>query len=320
MTMELMKGDRLMDKTIKYVLEVARCGGIAKAARNLFITPSALSKYIIQKEDELGVKLFARDGNKFTLTYPGERYVEMLREAENLQEKMNREMARLADLYSGRLRIGIQMSFAELMIRGVLPTLQDEYPNIRIFMEEAGNNELMKMLKKNQLDVILSLSEDKDESLRYDKLLESPIVVAAAKDSPLCGKAENKPGFTYPWISDDAIIEENIIFDRGERSFRKYADYLLSHGKTPLHSDITITNARTALLCVEQDLGIIIIPEIIVTALHFKNRLDLYSFGAYERFSALFAISDSKSVLVNEVQTFGKIAREIVINQKVDKL
>lgn len=308
-----------MDKTIKYVLEVARCGGIAKAARNLFITPSALSKYIIQKEDELGVKLFARDGNKFTLTYPGERYVEMLREAEDLQGKMNREMARLADLYSGRLRIGIQMSFAELMIRGVLPALQDEYPNIRIFMEEAGNNELMKMLKKNQLDVILSLSEDKDESLRYDKLLESPIVVAAAKDSPLCGKAENKPGFTYPWISDDAIIEENIIFDRGERSFRKYADYLLSHGKTPLHSDITITNARTALLCVEQDLGIIIIPEIIVTALHFKNRLDLYSFGAYERFSALFAISDSKSVLVNEVQTFGKIAREIIINQKVDK-
>ena len=303
-----------MDKTIKYVLEVARCGGIAKAARNLFITPSALSKYIIQKEDELGVKLFARDGNKFTLTYPGERYVEMLREAENLQEKMNREMARLADLYSGRLRIGIQMSFAELMIRGVLPALQDEYPNIRIFMEEAGNNELMKMLKKNQLDVILSLSEDKDESLRYDTLLESPIVVAAAKDSPLCRKAENKPGFTYPWISDDAIIEENIIFDRGERSFRKYADYLLSHGKTPLHSDITITNARTALLCVEQDLGIIIIPEIIVTALHFKNRLDLYSFGAYERFSALFAISDSKSVLVNEVQTFGKIAREIIIN------
>lgn len=314
-----MEGDRLMDKTIKYVLEVARCGGIAKAARNLFITPSALSKYIIQKEDELGVKLFARDGNKFTLTYPGERYVEMLREAENLQEKMNREMARLADLYSGRLRIGIQMSFAELMIRGVLPALQDEYPNIRIFMEEAGNNELMKMLKKNQLDVILSLSEDKDESLRYDKLLESPIVVAAAKDSPLCGKAENKPGFTYPWISDDAIIEENIIFDRGERSFRKYADYLLSHGKAPLHSDITITNARTALLCVEQDLGIVIIPEIIVTALHFQNRLDLYSFGAHERFSALFAISDSKSVLVNEVQTFGKIAKEIIINQKVDK-
>ena len=308
-----------MDKTIEYVLEVARCGGIAKAARNLFITPSALSKYIIQKEDELGVKLFTREGNKFTLTYPGEKYVEMLREAESLQEKMSREMARLADLYSGRLRIGFQMSFAELMTRGILSALQDEYPSIRIFMEEAGIGELMKMLKKNQLDVVLSLSDEEEEGLRYDKLLDSPVVVAAAKDSPLRKKAKIRQDFTYPWISDDAIMKENIIFDRGESSFRRYAGYLLSHGRASLHSEITITNARTALLCVEQDMGIVILPEIIVKALHFKNRLDLYSYGAQERFSTLFAISDSKSVLVNEVQTFGKIAKGIVVNQKVDE-
>ena len=309
-----------MDKTIEYVLEVARCGGIAKAARNLFITPSALSKYIIQKEDELGVKLFTREGNKFTLTYPGEKYVEMLQEAERFQEEMNREMARLADLYSGRLRIGFQMSFAELMTKKILPALQDEYPSIRIFMEEAGSSELMKMLKKNQLDVILSLSDEEDDSLRYDKLLESPVIVAAAKDSPLREKKEIRPGVTYPWISDDAIMKENIIFDRGERSFRRYAGYLLSHGREPLHSEITITNARTALLCVEQDMGIVILPEIIVKALHFQNRLDLYSYGGQERVSTLFAISDKKSVLVNEVQTFGKIAKEIIINQEVDKL
>lgn len=308
-----------MDRTIKYVLEVARCGGIAKAARNLFITPSALSKFIIQKEDELGVRLFAREGNKFTLTYPGERYIEMLREAEDLQEKMDREMARLADLYSGRLRIGIQMSFAELMIRKILPALQDEYQDIRIFLEEGRNSELMKMLKKNQLDVILCLAEEEEESLHYDKLLESPVIVAAAKDSPLFHKAENKPGFTYPWISDEAIMEENIILDREGRSFHRYADYLMSYRKAPLHSEITITNARTALLCVEQDMGIIIVPEIIVTALNFQNRVDLYSFGLHERSAALYSISDSRSVLQNEVQTFGKIAEEIIINQKVDK-
>lgn len=69
-----------MDRSIEYILEVARCGGISKAARNLFITPSALSKFVIQKEEDLGVQIFHREGNKFTLTYPGERYVEMLKE------------------------------------------------------------------------------------------------------------------------------------------------------------------------------------------------------------------------------------------------
>ena len=305
-----------MDKTIEYVLEVARCGGIAKAARNLFITPSALSKFIIQKEDELGVRLFAREGNKFTLTYPGERYVEMLREAEDLHEKMNREMSRLADLYSGRLRIGFQMSFAEVMTRAVLPVLQDEYPSIRVFMEEAGMGDLMKYLKKNQLDVVLALAEQTDEELRYDKILETPVVVAAAKDSPLSKITVIKEGFSHPWLSDEAILNENIVLDRGERSFRRYAGHLFSQGKKQLHSEITVTNARTALLCVEQDMGIIILPELIIQELHYQDCIDLYSFGPEERRAVLYAISDPKTVLANEVQTFGKVAREIICQRE----
>ena len=305
-----------MDKTIEYVLEVARCGGIAKAARNLFITPSALSKFIIQKEDELGVKLFAREGNKFTLTYPGERYVEMLREAESIREKMRREMARLADLYSGRLRIGFQMSFAEVMTKDILPALQDEYPSIRVFMEEAGMGELMKLLKKNQLDVVLALSEEREEGLRYDEIQESPVVVAAAKDSPLRKFAVIKEGALHPWLSDDAILSENIVLDRGEHSFRRYAGQLLAQGKRQMHSEITVTNARTALLCVEQDMGVIVLPELLVKQLHYEDRVDLYSFGAEDRYVPLYAISDAKTVLGNEVQTFGQIVREIICQRQ----
>lgn len=299
-----------MDKTIEYVLEVARCGGIARAARNLYITPSALSKFIIQREAELGVKLFAREGNKFTLTYPGERYVEMLQEEAQLQEKMHYEMARLSDLYSGRLRIGFQMSFAELMTNRILPTMQEEYPSVHFFIEESSTGDLMQMLKKSQLDVVLALSDEEDESLRYDRILKSPVVIAAARNSILGNKAENKEGFSHLWVDDETLINERIVFDRGEKTFRKYAGYLLGKGKIPLHSDITVTNARTALLCVEQGMGIIVLPELLVRELHYENKIDLFSFGLQERFTTLAAISDPKTVLANEVQMFGKIARD----------
>ena len=46
-----------MDKNIHYILEVGRCGGITKAANKLYITPSALSKFVQAREDELGVLL-----------------------------------------------------------------------------------------------------------------------------------------------------------------------------------------------------------------------------------------------------------------------
>ena len=58
-----------MDKGIEYILEVARCGGITKAAENLFITPSALSKFVQARESEFQVKLFHRVGKRFVLTH-----------------------------------------------------------------------------------------------------------------------------------------------------------------------------------------------------------------------------------------------------------
>ena len=54
-----------MDKNIQYILEVARCGGITKAANKLYITPSALSRFVQARESELNVLLFHRVGKTF---------------------------------------------------------------------------------------------------------------------------------------------------------------------------------------------------------------------------------------------------------------
>ena len=54
-----------MDKNVQYILEVAKCGGITKAANNLYITPSALSKFVQAREEELNVQLFPQDRETF---------------------------------------------------------------------------------------------------------------------------------------------------------------------------------------------------------------------------------------------------------------
>ena len=61
-----------MDKNIQYILEVARCGGITKAANKLYITPSALSRFVQARENELNVLLFHRVGKRFVPTEAGE--------------------------------------------------------------------------------------------------------------------------------------------------------------------------------------------------------------------------------------------------------
>ena len=64
----------------EYVVELARTGSVLKAAQNLCISSSALSKYILNIENEFGMPLFFRGGKIFTLTYAGERYLSWARE------------------------------------------------------------------------------------------------------------------------------------------------------------------------------------------------------------------------------------------------
>ncbi len=291
-----------MDKTTEYILEVARCGGIAGAARNLHITSSALSKFIIQKEKELGLSIFDRTGNKFILTYPGERYVEMLSEIRKRQQEMDAEMRRLADLYTGRLRLGFQMSLAGYITRKIVPAMQDQYPDIRLYLKEASGRELERLVQNDQLDATLMIMEEEPDGLCCEKICSCPVVLAAAKDIPLKARAMTKEGFSRPWLPDEAILSEKPVLDEEAHSLRKYAGYLVNAHPEFLKDEITISNARSGLMCVAQDLGIIFLPEILVHAMGFTEEVDLYSFGTAEQYSCLSVLYHPKSAVKAEIQ------------------
>lgn len=51
-------------KQMKYIVEVAKCGSINKAAKLLFITQPSISKTIKELESELNIKIFYRNNKK----------------------------------------------------------------------------------------------------------------------------------------------------------------------------------------------------------------------------------------------------------------
>ena len=51
-------------KEQRYIIEIAKVQGVAKAAENLFISQPALSKFLTRTEEMYGVQLFERIGKK----------------------------------------------------------------------------------------------------------------------------------------------------------------------------------------------------------------------------------------------------------------
>src|ERR1044071_9241936 len=64
---------RLEVRHLKLIAEVAKEGGITKAATRLHLTQSALSHQLRDIEDKLGAPLFLRLNKKMLLTQAGER-------------------------------------------------------------------------------------------------------------------------------------------------------------------------------------------------------------------------------------------------------
>lgn len=68
-------GMQISNKNMEYVAAVAQYDSITAAAESLYISQPALSRFISNLEKRIGVTLFQRVGNRFLLTYEGERFL-----------------------------------------------------------------------------------------------------------------------------------------------------------------------------------------------------------------------------------------------------
>ena len=119
-------------KQLQYILKVAECQNITRAAEQLYVSQPALSSFISKVEEELGAKIFNRSTTPLTLTQAGECYVKTAKKILALQENLKEEVENINCCREGVIRIGLSDMRATSLLPFVLPEFQRLYPNIRI--------------------------------------------------------------------------------------------------------------------------------------------------------------------------------------------
>lgn len=80
-------------RQLQYIIQVAECGSITKAAAKLYITQPSLSNYISKLERELGVALFDRSISPIRPTPAGEEYIKDAKRILYIQEQLEKSSA-----------------------------------------------------------------------------------------------------------------------------------------------------------------------------------------------------------------------------------
>lgn len=143
---------------LRYFAGVARVGSIRRAAEDLHVAASAISRQIHLLEEDLGSPLFERHrGQKvMKLTPAGEVLLVYARSVENGLDQVRTDIRSIETMQRGTVRLGISESFTREFLPQFLRTFHTQYPGINFEVVVAGGAKLMEQLSKDELDISLS--------------------------------------------------------------------------------------------------------------------------------------------------------------------
>ncbi|MBI5768579.1 MAG: LysR family transcriptional regulator [Verrucomicrobia bacterium] len=136
---------------------LARRGSFTLAAKDLFLTQSAVSHAIKALEDDLGTRLVDRVGRRVLLTQAGEQF---LRHTEKILLEMEVARAGLDTLTKwghGRLRVGASTTACQHILPTVLREFRQSYPKCVLRIEPGDHGQQLDLLRSGQIDLALMI-------------------------------------------------------------------------------------------------------------------------------------------------------------------
>ncbi|GAA0949854.1 LysR family transcriptional regulator [Nonomuraea longicatena] len=166
---------------LAYFVAVAETRHFTQAAERMRVAQPSLSKQIKALEDELGARLFSRARGNVALTPAGEALLPLARRMLADSDTARQEVAELAGLRRGRVRLGATPSLCAGLLADALARFHRDYPGIRLHVEEGGSRDLVRALARGQIDlslIIMPLQHD-DPSLVTEEILHESLVVVS---------------------------------------------------------------------------------------------------------------------------------------------
>ena len=154
-----------MTPSLKMFLVVAEEMSISKAAARSFVTQQCVSDHIKRLEDEYGVVLFKRRP-RLSLTQEGKVMLKVVKEMENLEEKLKLQLENIKENRIEKLVIGINATRINILLPKLLPIYHKLYPNVIISFVRHETRELEQMLLKGSIDMFVGVNTHTNPQFR----------------------------------------------------------------------------------------------------------------------------------------------------------
>lgn len=280
-------------------------GTFYQAAKELKVTPSAVSHSINQLEQNLGFPLLRRNRSGVELTQDGAAILPYVQEILNLEHNLEQEANNIRGLNSGVVRIGAFSSICINWLPEIIRNFKSRYPKIKVTIVQGTFNEIAEKARIGAIDLGFT-ALPVTQNLKVIPLINDPIYCITPKDF----EPKNKKSITQADISGKNFILQQIDYDRDTK--KVLDDYQVTQNSLTFSID-----DQSILAMVESNLGLGVLPKLALNKI--KGDVNVFDFDRkYERHIAL--VANKTQMLAPAPKKMMKLMQEYLTKRYGDEL
>ncbi len=175
---------------LKVFRTVAEQASFRKASERLNLSQPAVSQQVHALEEELGVTLFDRSGNRVRLTPAGTVLLKYARRGAQLAREAVEALAKIEGEPRGELRLGASTTVAQYILPRILGAFQKQYPQVALSVTSGNTEHIVEVLLRGGIEMGIIEGPASSRELRKRRFLEDRMVLIVPKGHPWAAMRE----------------------------------------------------------------------------------------------------------------------------------
>lgn len=249
-------------RALKIFQSVCEEGTITNAAHKLYMTQPAVSHAIHDLEEELKLPLFERMGKRIYLNEHGKLFLKHTQRVLSSFEDLESSVASIQS--EAKIRIGSSITIANDFLPSILVAFKKQFPHtpVEVCVERASI--VLKRLENRTIDIALVEGIISNPEWIQQYITSYPLRIVCSKNHFLAGKKH---------ITWDEVKQQEWLLRESGSAVRESFESACQLHHIKINPMWTSVNSQALLQAVRVNLGLSILPDMIIETCPFRNEL-----------------------------------------------
>lgn len=207
---------------LKSFVRVAERENFTRAAEDLGLSQSALSRSIARLESDLGQPVFERQSRRVTLTQAGTILLERAQQILTMIEDTKAEIS--DDGETGTIRLAAIPTIAPFFLPGLLKQFSEKFPKASVVVQEDTTENTLRRCSQGEIDLAILALPISAKYLEYEELFDEELLLVLPNEHPLADKSqvviEDVEAFPFVLLGEAHCLSEQVISFCRQKSFQ----------------------------------------------------------------------------------------------------